>query len=392
MGNERAEELIRKYLAGTATPEEVALLESWYIAAAQEQPDMTGEPAYPNVEAEMLESLRAEQQELPGMGQPGPDQPGIKSPIRLWPRIAAAAAVLIVLSVGGYFIVHKSPTESIAQRQPLENDIFPAGTRATLTLVDGRTIPLDSAGGHTLARQGNATISSLNGQLIYSVKQGQSSAVQGGSMAYNTLTTQPGEHYSVLLPDGTMAWLNAESSITYPVVFDGNERKVKVTGEVYFEIVHDDKQPFKIAVKDQLIEDIGTHLNINAYDDESTINTTLLEGRVKVTKGSASAILAPGQQATIRPDGNSFQIQKLDADEAIAWKNGYFDFDRADIQTVMRQLARWYNVQVIYKGEISKRTFKGKVYRNINASQALQILSYFGAHFQIVDKIITVTF
>jgi transmembrane sensor len=392
MGNERAEELIRKYLAGTATPEEVALLESWYIAAAQEQPDMTGEPAYPNVEAEMLESLRAEQQELPGMGQPGPDQPGIKSPIRLWPRIAAAAAVLIVLSVGGYFIVHKSPTESIAQRQPLENDIFPAGTRATLTLVDGRTIPLDSAGGHTLARQGNATISSLNGQLIYSVNQGQSSAVQGGSMAYNTLTTQPGEHYSVLLPDGTMAWLNAESSITYPVVFDGNERKVKVTGEVYFEIVHDDKQPFKIAVKDQLIEDIGTHLNINAYDDESTINTTLLEGRVKVTKGSASAILAPGQQATIRPDGNSFQIQKLDADEAIAWKNGYFDFDRADIQTVMRQLARWYNVQVIYKGEISKRTFKGKVYRNINASQALQILSYFGAHFQIVDKIITVTF
>jgi transmembrane sensor len=196
----------------------------------------------------------------------------------------------------------------------------------------------------------------------------------------------------VLLPDGTMAWLNAESSITYPVVFDGNERKVKVTGEVYFEIVHDDKQPFKIAVKDQLIEDIGTHLNINAYDDESTINTTLLEGRVKVTKGSASAILAPGQQATIRPDGNSFQIQKLDADEAIAWKNGYFYFDRADIQTVMRQLARWYNVQVIYKGEISKRTFKGKVYRNINASQALQMLSYFGAHFQIVDKIITVTF
>jgi transmembrane sensor len=402
MGNERAEELIRKYLAGNATPEEEALLESWYIAAAQEQPDMTGEPANPNIEAEMLESLRAEQQELPKIGEPKS-----KSPVRLWPRVAAAAAVILILSVGSFFLSRKSPTQAIVQQQPLENDILPAGARATLTLLDGRTIPLDSADSHALARQGNATISSLGGQLIYGASQpGRSTASQPGgnstnqpggpaaqgNLAYNTLTTRPGEHYSLLLPDGTKAWLNAGSSITYPVVFEGNERKVKVTGEVYFEVVHDAKQPFKIAVKDQLVEDIGTHLNINAYDDESTINTTLLEGSIKVTKGSASAILAPGQQAKIRPVGNSFQIQKVDADEAIAWKNGYFYFDRADIQTMMRQLARWYDVQVIYKGEISKRTFKGKLYRNIKASEALRILTYFGAHFQIDGKTITVTF
>jgi ferric-dicitrate binding protein FerR (iron transport regulator) len=211
-------------------------------------------------------------------------------------------------------------------------------------------------------------------------------------MAYNTLTTKPGEHYSLLLPDGTKVWLNAASSITYPVVFKGDERNVKVTGELYFEIVHNAKQLFRVAVKDQVVEDIGTHLNINAYDDEPAVNTTLLEGSIRVIKGNASAILAPGQQATMAPDDSRFQIKQVDGNEAVAWKNGYFYFDRADIKMVMRELARWYNIQIVYKGELPNKTFKGKVYRNINASEALRILSYFGAHFKIDGKTITVTF
>jgi transmembrane sensor len=390
MGNERAEELIRKYLAGTATPEEEALLETWYIAAAQSQPDAAGAPGYPEIEAEILEKLRAEQHDQQH-NLPTLDQPTAKSPIRLWPRIAAAAAVLILLSVGALFIVRKVPTERVAQLQQPKNDILPAGSRATLTLIDGRTIALDSAGGHNLAQQGNTIVSSKDGQLIYSAnKPDRTGSITG--TAYNTLTTKPGEHYSLLLPDGTKVWLNAASSVTYPVVFNGNERKVTVAGEVYFEIVHNARQPFKIAVRNELVQDIGTHLNINAYEDESTMNTTLLEGSIKVSKGLASVILIPGQQAAITPGEDSFHLKTVDADNATAWKNGYFYFDRADIQTVMRQLARWYNVQVVYKGEISKKTFKGKVYRNINASEALQILSYFGAHFQIDDKTITVTF
>jgi transmembrane sensor len=399
MGNEKAEELIKKYLAGTTTPEEEALLESWYIMAAQNQPDMAGEPDYPRIGEEILQPLRAEQQDLPIPAQPQPDYPATRPPIRLWPRIAAAAAVLLMVTVGSYLIVHKTPTERIAQRPTLENDLLPAGTKATLTLLDGRTIPLDSAGGQALARQGNTTLSSLNGQLIYSTNQpGQAAGVQRdrpatptGTTAYNTLTTQPGEHYSLLLPDGTKAWLNAASSVTYPVAFDGNERKVKVTGEVYFEIVHNPKQPFRIAVKDQLVEDIGTHLNINAYDDEPATRTTLLEGSIKLTKGNASATLTPGQQATMGLNDGAFQIKSIDTDAAIAWKNGYFYFDRADITTVMRELARWYNVKVVYKGALPKGTFKGKVYRNINASEALNILAYFGAHFRIEGNTITVS-
>lgn len=379
MGNQRAEELLRKYLEGTATPEEEALLESWYIAAAQDQPAMPGEPDYAKMEAQMLEALRAEQQE----------QPTIKSPVRLWPRIAAAASVLIILGIGGLFVFRKKPAPPIVERQPVGNDILPAGARATLTLLDGRTVPLDSGNSQTLARQGNETIISVDGKLIYNTDH--TLAKSAANKEYNTLTTRPGEHYSLLLPDGTKVWLNAASSITYPVVFNENERKVNVTGELYLEIVHNPKQPFKVAVRDQLVEDLGTHLNIDAYDDEPVMNTTLLEGSVKVSKGSASVTLKPGEQASIRADDSSFEIKQVDAGQAIAWKNGYFYFDRAGIQTVMHQLARWYNVQVIYKGEIPKKTFKGKIYRNIKASEALSILSYFGAHYHIEGKTITVS-
>ena len=321
MENEKAVGLIRKYLQGTVTQEEEALLESWYIAAAQNQPDMPGMPDYPKIESEILQPLRAAQ-----LGQPK-----ITSPIRLWPCIAAAAAILIILSVGSLLIFRKKPTQPIVESPPLANDILPAGTRATLTLPDGQTIPLDSAGSDTLARQGNAIVSSRNGQLIYGLNQPHPLAAQGGGVAFNTLTTRPGEHYSLLLPDGSKVWLNAASSITYPVIFNGKERNVKVTGELYFEIVHNAKQPFRVAVKDQLVEDIGTHLNINAYDDEPAINTTLLEGSIKVTKGNASAILTPGQQAMIGPNDSRFQIKEVDREEAVAWKNGYFYFYRADI-------------------------------------------------------------
>ena len=377
MGIEKAEELIRKHLEGTATPEEEALLESWYMEMAQEQPDMPPVADYTAIGEEIMQALRAEQQQFPKR----------KPVVRIWPRVAAAAAAVIVLSIGTYLLFRKSPDKPIAQGPTLVHDILPAGTKATLTLLDGKTIALDSDNNNAIARQENTTISSANGQLLYNSTQSPED-----KQAYNTLTTLPGEHYSLQLPDGTKAWLNAASSITYPIAFNGKDRKVSITGEVYFEIVHDPQQPFTISVKDQLIEDIGTQLDIKAYDDEPMINTTLVEGSVKVKKGSAMAVLTTGEQATTSPGNKKFQIAMVDPDHAIAWKNGYFYFDRADIQTVLRELSRWYAIQVVYKGTPSKKVFKGKVYRNINASEALQILSYFGAHFDITGNTITVTF
>ncbi len=380
MGNERAERLIRKYLDGTATPEEMALLESWYIAAAQDQPEMPGISDPQRIGEEILQRIRAEQQARL-------DQPQLKPPVRLWPRIAAAAAVLLIIIVGGTLFIRKNPPPPIVQNQPLQNDVLPATATATLTLLDGRTIPLDSTGSHTLPKQGDVSISSLDGQLIYNSHQ---QTLQLGAPLNNTLTTRPGQHYSLVLPDGTKVWLNAASSITYPLAFSGTERTVKVSGELYFEIVHNPKKPFRIATKDQLVEDIGTSLNISAYDSES-IKTTLLEGSIKLTKGKTYKILKPGQQATTKPGDVDVQIKNVDPAGSIAWKKGFFYFDHADIKTVMRELARWYDVQVVYKGDLPKGAFKGKVYRNIKASEALGILSYFGAHFQIEGKTITVT-
>jgi transmembrane sensor len=393
MSYERAQELVKKYLEGSATPEEEALLQSWYVEMAQDQPAIAKEPDYPAIGNDILQRLRAEQQGLPVPHQAQPDQPPLDQPrakpvIRIWPRVAVAAAVFMALSVGGLLVLRKKQTPTLVQAQPPDNDIPPAGVRATLTLLDGKTVLLDSARNGTLAQQGNTTVQSHDGQLIYSPGQ---LGPPTPTTACNTLAATPGEHYSIILPDGTKVWLNAGSSITYPITFAGNERKVTVAGEVYFEIVHNPKQPFRITVKGQTVEDLGTDLNIKAYDDDSAINTTLLEGNIKVSKGPASAILKPGQQATIGPDGNSFQVKTVDVESVIAWKNGYFSFDRADIQTVMREMARWYNVQVIFKGAQPKTKFKGKVYRNINASEALKILSYFGAHFQIEGKTIIVT-
>ncbi len=390
MSYESAKELIKKYLDGTATQEEEALLQSWYLETARDEPAILQEPDYPTIGAEILQKLRAEQQEprrLDRPQPPTPDQPEPKPVIRIWPRVAVAAAIVLALSVGSLFVLHKKPAPAIVQAQPTNNDLPPAGIRATLTLIGGKTVPLDSTQNNTLAQQGNTTLQSHDGQLIYGPGR---PTTQTSTTAYNTLTTTPGEHYAVTLPDGTKAWLNAGSSITYPTTFTGSERRVTVTGELYFEIFHNPKQPFRITVKGQTVEDIGTHLDIKAYDDDSTINTTLLEGSIQLSKGPVSITLKPGQQATIRPDDNSFQVKTVDADQAIAWKNGYFSFDHADIQTVMREIARWYNVQVIFKGTLPKTKFQGKVYRNIDASKALKILSFFGAHFQIEGKTIIV--
>jgi ferric-dicitrate binding protein FerR (iron transport regulator) len=394
MGEKRAKNLIKKYLEGIASQEEEALLESWYNTSAQDRPTAPGNPDFvqleadlTRLEAEIWQPLLAEQE-----GRPLPLNLTPRLAPRLWPRIVAAtataaAAVIITIGITRLFIPGKTLPPRLTPEQNIENDILPATIGATLTLMDNKTITVDSTTSPLLARQAGQSLSSADGRLIYRVDQPHTTQ----NTIYNTLTTHPGQHYSLALPDGTIAWLNAGSSITYPVIFESNERRVRITGEVYFEIVHNAQQPFRITAGDQLVEDIGTHLNINAYKDETNITTTLLEGSVKLTLGSATAILKPGEAAETRHDDQKFNLHQVDAAKAIAWKEGYFYFDRADIHAVMRQLARWYNVQVVYKGSIPKRTFKGKVYRNIKASEALRILSYFGASSTIDGNTITVS-
>lgn len=291
----------------------------------------------------------------------------------------AAASVLVLLSVGVYWwYSHKQKETPHQPGRQLAQDVEPGQFKARLTLDDGSTIILDSTASGQLATQGNSVIVNKDGQLVYNAA---TSSGDHAPLSYNTLSTPRGGQYRLVLPDGSSVWLNAASSIRYPAAFTGNKREVEITGEAYFEVSHG--MPFIVHVNHKTdVEVLGTHFNINAYDDEGSIRTTLLEGRVKVQ----SAILKPGQQAVFTNDSRLTVQNDINTEEVIAWKNGGFYFNGADIQTVMRQVARWYDVDVVYEGQIPGGHFKGKPSRSATLSQMLKMLEYTGVKYSIQGK------
>ncbi len=313
----------------------------------------------------------------------------IHSGSNTWIRVAAAAVVFFAVSV--LFILTKPGAGKESQvglkgYSAKINTIIPGGNKAVLTLSDGSSIVLDSTSQGTLATQGNAKVIQVNtGRLAY-----KNNSREDAPVVYNTLQTPRGGQYQLILPDGTMVWLNASSSINFPTVFRGKERNVTVTGEAYFEVAKSKSMPFNIQVKDMKVQVLGTHFNIMAYDDESTMNTTLLEGSVKVSKGSENKMLLPGQQSII---SNAGEIKVVDAnvEEVIAWKNGWFQFNAFDIQTVLRQVSRWYNVDIVYKGKMPSGHFSGIVSRSNNISQVLSILQGSGVNFRIEGRKVIVS-
>jgi transmembrane sensor len=303
-------------------------------------------------------------------------------------RVAAAASILLFLSVGAaYYLLHKQqPEQQIVQSKLI--DIKPGGIKAILTLNNGKQISLNDAHTGTLAQQGNTTVTkSANGQVVYR----QSKSTAPSAVGYNIITTPRAGYYPLTMADGTVAILDAESSIKYPVSFNGNERLVEVTGQVYFEVKYNRAQPFKIKVKGQTIEDLGTKFNVNAYDDEPYLKTTLIEGSVRVTKEKQSVLLKPGQQAITDLNKNTIHMQAVDTEEAIAWKNGQTSFKNEDIQEIMRQVARWYDVDVQYEGQLSKRQFVGGISRMANLSDLLKVLAFNNVHYKINGKTIIIT-
>lgn len=299
-----------------------------------------------------------------------------RSKARVWPRIAVAASVLLALSSGVYFFLHK-PVEQQGSAL-VKNDIAPGHNQATLTLANGQKIILTKGLTGQLAVQNNTTINATQNNITYNAKEKSSDLV-----SYNTLTTARGEQspYPLVLADGTKVWLNAESSITFPTAFNQKERIVKLSGEAYFEVKHNDQQPFKVQTDKQTIEDIGTSFDVNAYADEPTTKTTLIEGSVKVN----NITLKPNQQT----DGT--HIKTVDTDIITAWKNGKFHFEGENIQTVMRQLARWYNIDVRYEGALPSQGFYAGISRNRNISEILkQLEKTQGVHFKVEGRRVTV--
>lgn len=325
-------------------------------------------------------------------------------PLRAW-RWAAAAVVIMAVATGAYFLFGNWGGAVITEVQQVVADIDPATSGAVLTLADGRQLVLDSLGNGTVARQNGTEIEMKDGKLTYEHLHGGAAGTE-----YNTLTTPRGKQIHVALSDGTIVWLNASSSLKYPALFTGNSRLVEVTGEAYFEVAENKKKPFTVKINDRTeVTVLGTHFNINAYPDEASINTTLLSGAVKIVAGSSSlrhakladtesVVLKPGQQAQIaspaagikrdaRTEGASAPDirvrEQVDMDKVMAWKNGLFDFDDASLEEVMRQVSRWYDLEVVYLGGVPEIYFEGKMSRDIKLSGLLKALKASNVHFRI---------
>lgn len=371
-------ELLHRYNTGAATAEEKALLESWYLQHREN-----------NDSAEYTIAERLADAEIVWNALPA-DAKAARL-INLWSRIAVAASVILCLSVGGYFLLpgNKKNAAQLAVNHP-GNVIVPGSNKAILTLAGGKKISLSDARIGQLVRQEAAVINkTADGEVIYHTVATNRST----TMLYDTLSVPRAGHFQLVFADGSKAWLNAATVIRYPESFSGNSRQVElVKGEAYFEVVHNDNIPFKVITHSQVIEDIGTHFNVNAYDDEPDVKTTLLEGSVKVSKGAADVVLKPGQQSVIKESSPSIIVKKADLDEAIAWKNNHFIFNNESIQKIMRQISRWYDVDVSYKGDMSGKEFAGSVSRFENVSEVLRKLEETGTiHFKIEGRRIIVT-
>jgi len=315
--------------------------------------------------------------------------------LRGWRKWAVAALFLLIAGKTIlYFLT--ADTKTTSPRNPpvtAAQDLPPGRNTALLTLADGHTITLDSAANGGLAQQGNTKVIKLNGQISYNntgSAQAGGSPSAGEAILFNTISTARGNQYQLILSDGSKVWLNAASSLRFPTSFKGKERKVEVTGEAYFEIAKNPTMPFKVLVNGGEIDVLGTQFNVNAYSDESSVKTTLLEGAVSIKKDDATQLLSPGQQARFTSNGEISFSRNVDVAQETAWKDGFFWFNNTDIHTLMRQISRWYNVEVEFKGAITDDGFTGKVSRNVSLSKLLNVLEQYEIHFKIEEKKITV--
>jgi len=307
-------------------------------------------------------------------------------PRRSW---AAASIILLVLAAGAYFwLAHKKNTPPAAMAAK-PTDIAPGKEGAILTMADGSLVALDSLHNGVIAKQQGTQLVLANGQLAY-----DPAGASNGEGVFNTMSTPKGRQFRVTLPDGTQVWLNAASSIRYPTLFSGQERKVAVTGEAYFEVAKNAAMPFRVSVNNKAeIEVLGTHFNVNAYENEQTIATTLLEGSVRVAALSngrqpGNVVLRPGQQAQIESAAKTGirVIENANTDKVMAWKNGIFYFDGVSFAEIMRQMERWYDIEVVYEKGVPDIAFEGEMTKDVSLNGLLVMLGRTGIHFRLEGR------
>ncbi|PBJ14372.1 FecR family protein [Flavobacterium sp. ACN6] len=369
--------LLKKHQEGTLSMEESDKLDAWYLHKASNSNLQLSE-------YELEDSYNYLKSNLPLQQD--------KKVISLWPRIAVAASLAVLLGSGIFYFI--KPKEQITTVAAKPQEIAPGGTRGILTLSNGKQIVLSAISGKdTIAKEGDeeeVTIKmGANGVITYVINPNAAGSKDDGD-SFNTLSTPTGGQYNIILADGTKVYLNTVSSIKYPTQFNGDQRVVELEGEAYFEVAKNKNKPFIVKSGDQSIEVLGTHFNVHAYNNESVLKTTLLEGSVAVSYKNQKSILKPGQQSSVSDNFSKIKIKEVDTEAAVAWKNGRFKFDNADLKSVMKQLERWYGIKVEYRGDVSDVRFNGGTFMNKNLSEVLKVLELSNIKFKVEGKTIIV--
>ncbi|MCP2025330.1 hypothetical protein L1276_000470 [Flavobacterium sp. HSC-32F16] len=371
-------ELLQKYKNGTLSHEDKDQLDAWYLKKASTSKLQLSEYELEN-SYEYLESKLPLHQET--------------KVISIWPRVVAAASIALFLGTGIFYFTKSKEKEKQIQVVEKQNEIAPGGTRGILTLSNGKQIVLANISEKdTIAHEGDkeeVTIKmNANGEITYIINPNAAGSKEDNS--FNTLSTPTGGQYNIVLADGTKVYLNAVSSLKYPTQFNGDKRIVELEGEAYFEVAKNKNKPFIVKSDNQSIEVLGTHFNVHAYANESVVKTTLLEGSVAVTSKNQKTILKPGQQSDVSESFSKIKVREVDPETAIAWKNGRFKFDNADLKSVMKQLERWYGIKAEYRGDVSDVRFNGGTFRNKNLSEVLKVLELNNIKFKVEGKTVIV--
>jgi hypothetical protein len=373
--------LFEKFLAGNATPQEVELIMSYRDQfEIEELKNLEHNEDYHEIEARLLKQLQAD------IGYIEPSRTGRS---KWW----MAAAAITILAAGAFFFTARQKNDTginyVKNAVKKTNNIGPGSNKALLTLANGEKIALNDAANGTVIKQGDTKVQKKEGGILQYESSKDTSVDE--VIGYNTVSTPKGGQYQIVLSDGTKVWLNSASSLKYPTTFVGNERRVELTGEGYFEVAKNKKMPFKVTSNGQQVEVLGTHFNIMAYGDEGETRTTLLEGSVKVSQGGFNRILTPGEQAVNQNDGNDFTVSHADIISVMAWKNGVFSLQNSGIHQIMRQIGRWYDVDVVYEGTLKDKIYGGSVSKSQNLTEILRNLELTGTiHFKVEGRRITV--
>lgn len=377
MDTAQISDLAEKYLNGKATAVEQEALHEWYDHVNGGDTEIVVSPQADTLEGAKARILRQLQEQI---ARDKKAVPARVLPMR-WKWLPWVAAAFIIVAAGTYLLRQPEKQERTTAVLPLP----PAGNKALLTLGNGTVVDLNATTDGAIVEQGGTTVNKQQALLIYDAGSG------GAQPAINKLSVPRGGKYRLILPDGTKVWLNAASELQFPTAFPGAERLVELDGEGYFEVAADADQPFIVKTAGHRVEVLGTHFNVKAYRDESTINTALLEGSVKiVTASGSSSLLKPGDLAKVATDNNISITRNADLGQAVAWKEGFFAFRDADIAVILREISRWYDVDINYEGAVTRRRFTGKVSRSYSLAETLSILEASDLHFRQEGKKIIV--